>query len=80
MATRAYAYTNAWTAVDHTGYNLVTAGWEGFAQIVRLYRAGLSLLLTPLHTAPSLLGAHPFTDFDGFGLLYGSASYRWDRP
>ncbi len=35
LATRAYAYTNAWTAVDHTGYVLDTAGWEGFAQIVR---------------------------------------------
>ena len=35
LASRAYAATNAWTAVDHTAYTLETAGWEGFAQIVR---------------------------------------------
>ncbi len=37
MATRAYAYTNAYTAVDHTAYILETAGWEGFAQILPVY-------------------------------------------
>lgn len=37
LANRAYSTTNAWTATDHTGYTLDTAGWEGFAQILPIY-------------------------------------------
>jgi Zn-dependent M16 (insulinase) family peptidase len=37
MACRAFSYTNAYTDVDHTCYELNTAGWEGFAQILPAY-------------------------------------------
>ncbi|KAI9889816.1 MAG: hypothetical protein M1814_004918 [Vezdaea aestivalis] len=37
LATRAYSFTNAWTATDHTAYTLETAGWQGFAQILPIY-------------------------------------------
>ena len=37
LATRAYSFTNAWTATDHTAYTLDTAGWAGFAQILPVY-------------------------------------------
>ncbi|KAI9797030.1 MAG: hypothetical protein M1833_005863 [Piccolia ochrophora] len=37
LATRAYSFTNAWTATDHTAYTLETAGWEGFRQILPIY-------------------------------------------
>ena len=35
LASRAYSYTNASTSTDCTEYELSTAGWDGFAQIVR---------------------------------------------
>ena len=34
LASRAYSYTNASTSTDCTEYELSTAGWDGFAQIV----------------------------------------------
>lgn len=37
LANRAYSSTNAWTATDHTAYQLDAAGWEGFAQILPVY-------------------------------------------
>lgn len=37
LANRAYSHTNAWTATDHTAYQLETAGWAGFAQILPVY-------------------------------------------
>ncbi|KAL9617435.1 MAG: hypothetical protein Q9160_007792 [Pyrenula sp. 1 TL-2023] len=38
LANRMYADgTNAWTATDHTGYTVETAGWEGFARILPVY-------------------------------------------
>ncbi|KAB5563042.1 Metalloenzyme, LuxS/M16 peptidase-like protein [Coniochaeta sp. 2T2.1] len=37
LSSRAYASTNAWTAVDHTAYTLESAGWDGFAQILPVY-------------------------------------------
>ncbi|KAK8032098.1 hypothetical protein PG990_001832 [Apiospora arundinis] len=44
LASRAYGYTNAWTAIDHTAYTLETAGWAGFAQTLPVY---LEHLLKP---------------------------------
>ncbi|KAK8040979.1 zinc metalloprotease- variant [Apiospora phragmitis] len=44
LASRAYGYTNAWTAIDHTAYTLETAGWAGFAQTLPVY---LEHLLRP---------------------------------
>lgn len=35
LASRAYSYTNASTSTDCTEYELSSAGWDGFAQIVR---------------------------------------------
>ena len=37
LANRAYSHTNAWTATDHTAYQLESAGWAGFAQILPVY-------------------------------------------
>jgi Zn-dependent M16 (insulinase) family peptidase len=37
LACRAFSYTNAYTDIDHTCYELKTAGWEGFAQILPAY-------------------------------------------
>ncbi|KAK8047446.1 hypothetical protein PG996_015510 [Apiospora saccharicola] len=44
LASRAYGYTNAWTAIDHTAYTLETAGWAGFNQTLPVY---LEHLLKP---------------------------------
>ena len=37
LSCRAFSYTNAYTDIDHTCYELKTAGWEGFAQILPPY-------------------------------------------
>jgi len=50
LATRAYSFTNAWTATDHTAYTLETAGWAGFAQILPVY---LEHVIVPTLTNPA---------------------------
>ena len=62
LATRAYSYTNAYTATDHTAYELNTAGWEGFAQILPIYLEHV--------IAPTLTDASCYTEIhhvDGSG-------------
>ena len=62
LATRAYSYTNAYTATDHTAYELGTAGWEGFAQILPVYLEHV--------IAPTLTDASCYTEIhhvDGSG-------------
>lgn len=62
LATRAYSYTNAYTATDHTAYDLGTAGWEGFAQILPIYLEHV--------IAPTLTDASCYTEIhhvDGTG-------------
>ncbi|KAF6227227.1 hypothetical protein HO133_008669 [Letharia lupina] len=62
LATRAYSYTNAYTATDHTAYELSTAGWEGFAQILPVYLEHI--------VAPTLTDASCYTEIhhvDGSG-------------
>lgn len=62
LATRAYSYTNAYTATDHTAYELGTAGWEGFAQILPVYLEHI--------VAPTLTDASCYTEIhhvDGSG-------------
>ena len=62
LATRAYSYTNAYTTTDHTAYELGTAGWEGFAQILPVYLEHI--------IAPTLTDASCYTEIhhvDGSG-------------
>ena len=62
LATRAYSYTNAATSTDHTNYELFTAGWEGFAQILPVYLEHI--------IAPTLTDASCYTEIhhvDGSG-------------
>ena len=62
LATRAYSYTNAYTATDHTAYELSAAGWEGFAQILPVYLEHI--------IAPTLTDASCYTEIhhvDGSG-------------
>lgn len=47
LSTRAYSTTNAWTGTDQTVYQLETAGWAGFAQILPVY---LEHLIVPTLT------------------------------
>ena len=47
LSSRAFSYTNAWTAVDHTAYVLKSAGWEGFSLILPAY---LEHLIVPTLT------------------------------
>lgn len=62
LATRAYSNTNAYTSTDHTSYQLFTAGWEGFAQILPVYLEHI--------IAPTLTDASCYTEIhhiDGSG-------------
>ena len=62
IATRVFSYTNAYTATDHTAYELGSAGWEGFAQILPVYLEHI--------IAPTLTDASCYTEIhhvDGSG-------------
>ncbi len=62
LATRAYSYTNAFTSTDHTVYELATAGWEGYSQILPVYLEHI--------IAPTLTDASCYTEIhhvDGSG-------------
>ena len=37
ISNRAYSEINAWTATDHTAYELHSAGWSAFSQILPVY-------------------------------------------
>lgn len=37
ISSRAYSKINAWTATDHTAYELHSAGWTAFSQILPVY-------------------------------------------
>jgi len=69
LANRAYSYTNAWTAVDHTAYTLETAGWDGFAQILPVY---LEHIIVPHITDDSCITEVHHIDGEGndAGVVY----------
>ena len=37
LSSRAYSEINAWTATDHTAYELHSAGWTAFSQVLPVY-------------------------------------------
>ena len=37
LSSRAYSEINAWTATDHTAYELHSAGWTAFSQVLPIY-------------------------------------------
>jgi Zn-dependent M16 (insulinase) family peptidase len=47
FATRSYSRANAFTYVSETVYTLLSAGWEGFAQLLPIY---LDHLIVPTLT------------------------------
>lgn len=69
LAGRAYAGTNAWTAVDHTAYTLEAAGWDGFAQILPVY---LEHLILPTITDEACITEVHHVDGEGndAGVVY----------
>ena len=69
LANRAFSVTNAWTDVDHTCYELDSAGWEAFAQILPVY---LEHLLLPTITDSACLTEvwHITGDGSDAGVVY----------
>lgn len=68
LSSRAYSETNAWTATDHTTYELHSAGWTAFAQILPVYLEHIIL--------PTLTDAACYTEIhhvDGSGKDAGVA-------
>ena len=62
ISSRAYSEINAWTATDHTAYELHSAGWTAFSQILPVYLEHILL--------PTLTDEVCYTEIhhvDGFG-------------
>ena len=62
ISSRAYSESNAWTATDHTAYELHSAGWAAFSQILPVYLEHIFL--------PTLTDAACYTEIhhvDGSG-------------
>lgn len=62
ISSRAYSEINAWTATDHTAYELHSAGWTAFSQILPVYLEHILL--------PTLTDAACYTEIhhvDGSG-------------
>ena len=62
LSSRSYSEINAWTATDHTAYELHSAGWTAFSQILPVYLEHIIL--------PTLTDAACYTEIhhvDGSG-------------
>ena len=75
LSTRAYSDTNAYTATSHTEYELDSAGWEGFAEILPVY---LEHLIAPTLTDSSCYTEVHHIDGDGndAGVVYSEMQAR----
>ena len=75
VANRAYSFTNAYTEVDHTCYEITSAGWPGLATVLPIY---LDHLFFPLLTDDACYTEVHHLDPNGIdaGVVYAEMQAR----
>jgi len=79
LSSRAFSTTNAWTGTDQTVYELKTAGWEAFAQMLPVY---LEHLIVPTITDAACYTEVHHIDGTGndAGVVYSEMQGRENTP